>query len=282
MAWPCDEDLAILRPMSPAVTHAPGSFCWFELATTDQHAAKQFYQSVFGWTVHDQAMGPDETYSLFRIDGTDVAAGYTMRREQMDQGVPPNWMIYVLVSNADESAARARQLGATIIVEPFDVMDSGRMSVIQDPTGAMFCIWQAGKHAGTGLTGVHGTVVWADLSTPDPARASEFYAGLFGWKMVAGQSMDPAKPGQYIHIVNGSEFIGGVPPAGHRHPHAPASWVMYFDVADCEATIAAVTSQGGHLRAGPMTQESVRTFAVLSYAQGAVFAIVQTLEGAAA
>ena len=125
-------------------------------------------------------------------------------------------------------------------------------------------------------------MVWADLSTPDPARASEFYAGLFGWKMVAGKSMDPVKPGQYIHIVNGTEFIGGMPPAEHRNPHAPASWVMYFDVADCDATIATVTSQGGHLRAGPMTQEHVRAFAVLSDPQGAVFAIVQTLEGAEA
>ena len=228
--------------MSAVTKHVPGSFCWFELATTDQNAAKQFYQSVFGWKVEDQAIGPSETYSMFRIDGKDVAAGYRIRPEQLTQGVPPHWMIYMMVANADASAAKAKALGAAVIVEPFDVMDHGKMSVIRDPTGAMFCIWQPNTHTGTGLTGAHGTMVWADLSTPDQKRAGEFYSALFGWTMVTGTSMNPAKPGEYYHIMNGSEFIGGVQPAEYRDPHIPAHWLMYFDVANCDKTVARVAS----------------------------------------
>lgn len=265
--------------MSPATTPVPGSFCWFELATSDQAAAKRFYQSVFGWSVEDQPIGPNEMYSLFRIGGKDVAAGYTMRAEQKMQGVPPNWMVYVLVTNADRATARAKQLGATVHSGPFDVMDAGRMSVIQDPAGAMFCIWQPNKNKGVGLRGEHGTAVWTDLSTPDQPRSGKFYSDLFGWKMVDGKSMNPARPGDYYHIVNGADFIGGIQPATDRDPNAPPFWLTYFDVANADATIKQVASLGGKVIMPPMAMGGVRKFAVLADPQGAVFAIVQELGG---
>jgi len=224
-------------------------------------------------------MGPSEMYSLFRIDGKDVAAGYTMRAEQKAQGMPPNWMVYVLVSSVDQAAARAKALGGTVHVAPFDVMDAGRMSVIQDPTGATFCVWQPNKSQGVGLKGVHGTAVWVDLSTPDQAKAGKFYSDLFGWKMTEGKSMKPAKPGDYYHIVNGAEFIGGIQPPEHRDPKAPAAWLTYFDVADADATVKKVSSQCGRVIMPARAMGNVRKFAVVADPQGAVFAIVQSLGG---
>src|SRR5579862_1233984 len=264
--------------MSPAVTLSPGNFCWFELAALDQEAAKKFYQSVFGWSVDDQPMGPTEKYSIFRVDGKDVAAGYTMRAEQRSMGMPPNWAIYVLVADADKVAARAKQLGATIHAEPFDVMDSGRMSVIQDPTGASFCIWQPKKSAGVGLKGEQGTVTWADLSTTDQAKAAKFYGDLFGWKMLGGDNK-PAKPGDYVHIVNGHDYIGGIQPPAHRDPAMPSHWLLYFAVNDADATIKKVSSLGGRTIMPMMTMGEARKYAVLADPQGAVFAIVQELGG---
>ena len=75
-------------------SHAPGQFCWVELATTDQAAARTFYRSLFGWEADEQPMGPGETYTLFRKAGRDVAAGYRLRPDQ--KGVPPSWQVYVL------------------------------------------------------------------------------------------------------------------------------------------------------------------------------------------
>jgi predicted enzyme related to lactoylglutathione lyase len=225
-------------------------------------------------------MGPSETYSLFRIDGKDVAAGYAMRPDQKMQGVPPHWMVYVLVTNADKATARAKQLGATVHSGPFDVMDAGRMSVVQDPAGAMFCIWQPKKSKGVGLRGDHGTAVWVDLSTPDQARSGKFYGDLFGWNMTEGKSMNPARPGDYYHIVNGSEFIGGIQPSTHRDPNTPPFWLTYFGVADADATIKQVASLGGKVIMPAMAMGDVRKFAVLADPQGAVFAIVQELGGA--
>ena len=194
--------------------HPAGSFCWIELATTDQKAAKDFYSSLFGWSPQDSPVGPSEFYTIFKLEGRDAAAGYTLREDQRTHGVPPNWMIYITVDNADQAAAKAKQLGATMVMPPFDVMDLGRMAVIQDPTGAHFCVWQAAKNTGIGIAGVSGSLCWADLSTPDPKRAADFYSALFGWQIMA----DEKDKSGYLHIKNGEHFIGGIPPAAHRPP----------------------------------------------------------------
>ena len=186
----------------PHITPKPGSFCWIELTTTDQKAAKDFYTSLFGWQVEDSPMGPTEYYSIFKLQGQDTAAACTLRPEQ--KGMPPYWGIYMAVENADASAKKAAELGGKICAPPFDVMDHGRMSVIQDPTGTTFCIWQPMKNKGIGIAGEDGTLCWADLSTTDPGTASKFYEGLFGWKISAGEHDTSG----YQHIENGKEMIG--------------------------------------------------------------------------
>jgi len=128
----------------PHITPKPGSFCWIELTTTDQAAAKNFYSSLFGWKPDDSPMGPDSYYTIFKLDGRDAAAACTFQKEQ--QGMPPYWGIYMAVESADASADKAKTVRRKICAPPFDVMDYGRMAVIQDPTGATFCIWQPMKN----------------------------------------------------------------------------------------------------------------------------------------
>ena len=257
--------------MPPIEKHRPGAFCWIELATTDQSAAKSFYGKLFGWGVNDFPMGPNDFYSMFQLEGRDTAAAYTLRPEQRSQGVPAHWMIYVAVESADTTANRAAELGGKVLASPFDVHDVGRMAVLQDPTGASFSVWQAKQHQGTGIAGVDGTLCWADLSTPDQQRASLFYSDLFGWKMVKGEK----DPSDYLHIVNGEEFIGGIPPATHRNPQAPPHWLAYFTVSDCDAAAAKAKQLGATFYLAPMTMENVGRFAVLADPQGGVFAIFQ-------
>jgi len=157
-----------------------GTFCWAELSTNDQHAAKAFYSKIFGWTPVDLPIGPDQFYTMFQLQQREVGAAATLSQDQREQGVAPHWMLYVAVESADATAAKAESLGAGILVRPFDVFDAGRMAVIQDPTGAIFSIWQAKTSIGIRLTGVHGTFCWADLATRDQAAAEAFYRSLFG------------------------------------------------------------------------------------------------------
>jgi uncharacterized protein len=251
--------------------HPAGSFCWVELATTDQNAAKDFYTALFGWAVVDSPMGPDDFYSMFKLHGRDTGAAYTMRKEQRAQGVPPHWMLYVSVDNADQAVAKAAQAGGTVLAPAFDVMEVGRMAVLQDPTGAIFSLWQPKSHQGITITG-DNTFCWADLSTPNPERASKFYAGLFGWQMMT----DPKDPSGYIHIKNGEHFIGGVPPATHRNPNAPPHWLLYFQVGDVEAATAKAAQLGGKVLMPARKMEGVGTWSIVADPQGAVFALFKS------
>lgn len=260
--------------MSYIEKHPAGSFCWIELATTDQAAAKSFYGSLFGWTANDNPMGPGEVYTIFQLQGRDAAAGYTLRPEQRQQGVPPNWTVYIEVANADAAVTRARELGGTVLMGAFDVMDKGRMAVLQDPTGAVFCVWQSLSHSGIGIMGEDGTLSWADLSTPDPQRASKFYAGLFGWEIVTGEE-DPEH--DYLHIKNGEHFIGGIPPARDRQPGVPPHWLVYFHTTDCDAFAGKAKSLGANFYLPPTTMENVGRMAVVADPQGAVFALFQPM-----
>ena len=168
-----------------------GTFCWAELGTNDQPGAKAFYGNLLGWTAVDFPVGPDQFYTMFQIDERQVGAAYTLRPDQVEHGVGPHWMLYVAVENADVTTAKAESLGAKVLAPPFDVFDAGRMAVLVDPTGAAFSIWQAHKQIGFGVTGVPGTVCWADLTTPDPNAATNFYRSLFGWEISPGVISQP-------------------------------------------------------------------------------------------
>lgn len=251
--------------------HAPGSFCWLELATTDQAAAKNFYTSLFGWTVTEFPMGPGAIYTIFNLEGRNTGAAFAITEDM--KGMPPNWMLYMATANADETAAKAAAAGGGVIKPAFNVMDAGRMAVLRNPIGACFAVWQPVTHPGFGIQGVPGTLCWADLSTPDPGAAAPFYKAVFGWEITPGEHDDSG----YLHIKNGESFIGGILPAKYRNPNAPAHWMSYIYVADCDASAAQAKELGARLYMEPNTIEKVGRMAIVADPQGAVFAIFQPI-----
>lgn len=250
--------------------HAPGGFSWMELGTTDQNAAKQFYGSLLGWTSTDSPMGPNAYYTMFQLEGRNVAGGYTLMPDQVANHIPPHWMLYIAVTSADEAAKRAAELGGRVMAGPFDVFTYGRMAIIADPTGAVFGVWEPKTHTGIGIARQPGTLCWADLSTPDAAAAAGFYSGLFGYTFPPGE-------GGYLHIQNGEHFIGGIPPAAHRQPNSPPHWLLYLQVEDCDASAAKAKELGASVYVPPMTMEGIGRWAVLADPQGAVFSLFQPL-----
>jgi predicted enzyme related to lactoylglutathione lyase len=182
-------------------------------------------------------------------------------------------LIYIAVESADDAASRVAPLGGKLLRPPFDVYDVGRMAVVQDPTGAVFALWQPKKHTGMGISGVPGTLCWADVMTPDPARAKEFYTGLFSWRITASEN----DPSGYLHIANGENFIGGIPPAEFLGPNVPPHWLVYFLVSNCDETAAKANELGAKTYLAPTTMENVGRWAVLADPQGAVFALYQAL-----
>jgi predicted enzyme related to lactoylglutathione lyase len=162
-------------------SYPAGTFCWADLGTTEGPDAKTFYTALFGWDAEDLPAGDDGVYTMFRRDGRDVAALYEMGADERGQ-LPAHWSSYVSVEDLDAVAQRGTELGAAVVAEPFDVMDSGRMAVLRDPGGAHVHLWQPGRHVGAGRVNETGCMVWNELATPDVAAALAFYRELLGWE----------------------------------------------------------------------------------------------------
>src|SRR5215203_1632661 len=257
--------------MQEVPDYKPGTFCWVELGTSDGEAAKKFYTQLFGWDYVDHPMGPGMVYTMLTLQGKDVAALYTLMPDMVAQGIPPNWLSYVSVTNVDETAAKAKAAGATLMKEPFDVMTLGRMAVVQDPTGAVFALWQAKDNKGAAIYNVPGSLVWNELGTTDTDKAGDFYSDVFGWT----KQGFPGSPIEYTVFNNGDRGAGGMykitPEMGPIPPH----WLIYFAVEDCDATVQKATELGARAMKPAEDIPGVGRFAILLDPQGAAFAVLK-------
>lgn len=248
--------------MGERTSYAPGTFSWTDLATSDAAGAKSFYTALFGWEYEDTPIGDGQFYSMAIRDGRQVAA-----LSEADQ--PPHWNCYVTVVSADEATTRAGEHGANVMVEPFEVMDVGRMSVIADPTGAALCLWEARTNIGAELVNTPGAMTWNDLITPDPDAAADFYGRLFGWT-----TEEIPGAGGYRTIKNGERMNGGLMPLDPQQmgPDTPPNWMPYFGHEDVERVVGEIDTLGGRLYNGPMHMPR-GTIAILADPQGAAFAV---------
>ena len=259
--------------MAEFTSHTPGTFSWPELATTDQQAAVAFYRALFGWEVNETPIGPTEVYSTLQMRGKPVGAACTLRPEERQMGVPPHWNAYVTVANADEAVKKAESLGAKVFAPPFDVMDFGRMAVLQDPAGAVFQVWQPNTHIGAMILNEPGTLCWTELNTRDTKAAEAFYTNLFGW---TPKHSAPGSPMEYTEFNNGGQpSIGMLPMNEHMPEHVPSYWMPYFQVADADAGLAKVKELGGSVMMGPTDIPKTGRFVIANDPQGAMFALFQ-------
>jgi predicted enzyme related to lactoylglutathione lyase len=214
--------------MGERTNYTAGTFCWTDLSTTDQQAAESFYSGLFGWSTSDMPAGDGALYTIASLDGKPVAAIAAQPQAQRDAGAPPAWNSYVSVASADAALARAKELGATVHAEAFDVMEAGRMGVIQDPQGAHVIVWEPKQMIGASLVNVAGALTWNDLAAPDLDAAGRFYSALFDW------TIEPA-PGTDMpyHVIKNSDgrnnggihpvMPPGTPPPAGRSTLAPTT-----------------------------------------------------------
>lgn len=259
----------------PTVTpHAPGTFNWPELATTDQSAAKKFYSALFDWEAADQDMGPNSIYTIFKNGGRDAAALYTLEPAMREAGVPPHWGTYISVENADATAEKAKALGGTIVAGPFDVMTHGRMVVITDPQGATFSAWQAIGHAGVQVVAEPSSLAWTQLNSKDPSGSKAFYTALIGWSAKDDAMSAEMGGGHYTTWMKSDGPAGGMMAMPTVAP-APSHWMPYFAVADVDAAHAKAASLGALTFVPPADIPGTGRFAVVADPQGAAFAIIK-------
>ncbi|MHB8466172.1 MAG: VOC family protein [Acidimicrobiales bacterium] len=246
-------------------TYAHGIPSWVDLGTSDIPGAIEFYGGLFGWTA---TMGPPEAggYAIAELRGKPVAG----LGPQQNPG-PPVWASYVNVDDADAVAALVKANGGTLFMDPFDVMDVGRMTVFADPSGAVLGIWQPKTHKGAGIVNEAGTLSWNELVTTDVPAATAFYAAVFGW----GSETHGEPPMAYTEFKLGGRSIAGMMQKPPMMPaEVPPHWGVYFAVDDTDAAVAKVNALGGATVMPPMDIEPGR-FAVVSDPAGATFNVIK-------
>ena len=258
--------------MPEFTSYTPGTPCWTDVTSTDLARSVEFYGALFGWQA-DVAPQPEAGgYTMFSLNGKYVAAGSPPQQE----GIPSHWTTYIASDDVDTTAAKIREAAGTVLVEPFDVFDSGRMAVGQDPTGAIFGVWQAGNHIGAQLANEPGTMNWNECQTRDAKAAAAFYEAVFG---VEVKQFLPAEGRPPYHVINvDGRGVAGIFEINEQMGDVPPNWSTIFAVADHDATVAQAKELGGSALMQGLDLPEIGRLAVLRDPAGAVFQVLQPPE----
>lgn len=245
--------------MPELTAYVPGTPCWVDVSSDDVEAAAGFYSSLFGW---DTMVMPDGGgYTMFLQDGKAVAAAGVNQ-----SGGPASWSTYIATADADRTAVMIAAAGGSLMLEPFDVLDAGRMAFATDPQDTPFGIWQGTGHVGAQLVNEPVAYCWAELRTTDILASQTFYTMVFGWI--------PQAVGDDPGFVYRMQQNDGRVVAGIFETDAMPGWSVYFAVEDTDATVAkAAELEARTVR--PAEDTPYGRTATLADPTGATFAVIR-------
>jgi uncharacterized protein len=268
--------------MSERDGYQTGVPCWVDTWQPDADVAVSFYTQLFGWEADDtMPAGVNGKHYMCRLRGRDVAAVASRPQE-----APPvtAWNTYVWVEDAERTAEQATASGGSVLKEPFDALDGGRIAILADPAGAALGIWQPGAHKGAQLVNEPGAWAMSALNTPDPEGAKRFYREVFGWDTA---SFDAG--GAEITMWTVPGYVGGepqqpvprdvvatmLPPSGNGE--TPPHWSVDFWIGNVDEAATKVRELGGRVLAEPydIPGAGLRQGAFAD-PQGATFSLTQT------
>jgi uncharacterized protein len=264
--------------MSERDGFAHGVPCWVDTWQPDADAAMSFYTQVFNWEAEDTMPdGVEGTHYMCRLRGRDVAA-----IASRPEGAPDvtAWTTYVWVDDVDTTVAKARDAGGSILVEPFDALDGGRIAVIADPAGAALGVWAPGDHQGAQLVNEPSAYAMSALMTNDFDGSKRFYCDVFGW---GTETFEMGEDEMVMWLVDG--YVGGEPQQPVRRDvvatmlpdgDAPPHWDVDFWIADVDAAAEKVKELGGQVLTEPydIPGTGLRQ-GVFADPQGATFSLTQ-------
>lgn len=255
--------------MADAKTFVVNAPAWIDLSTKDPAAARDYYSKLFGWKAEPEKDPQAGGYAIARLGGQDVAGIGGLQ----DPNAPSAWMVYIGTRDADATAKKVEAAGGKVVAPPFEVMDVGRMAVLQDPTGAIISIWQPQTMNGFGVHGKPNSYSWTELHTRGLDSAKRFYNKVFGW----GEKVSPIGEGQGDYtefLVDGQSIAGAMPQEGREPDEAPPYWMIYFEVADLDKAHKKAVDLGGTEMVAPAPYPGGR-FSIVGDPQGAMFGMIQ-------
>ena len=215
-------------------------------------------------------------YSLSVKDGSYTSAITTQQGQEKEMGVPPHWNVYLTVGDVDAVTASVAVHGGSVLADPFDVFDFGRMSVINDPTGAMLALWQPLNHIGAGVKYEPGSLEWCELLTLDTDTAVEFYSKLLGVEVML-RGMPDGTDYTVMHTEDVPAFGIMAMPDNLREMQMPSHWSIYFNVDDVDDATRQATANGAQIALAPTDVQDTARIAVLLDPQGAAFGLMKTV-----
>jgi hypothetical protein len=250
-------------------------FCWYELMTNDAAAAGRFYSDVVGWKA-EKAQG-EMPYTMFLTPaGPPVGGMMGISPEMAQQGARPGWVGYVAVDDLEASTAKVTELGGTVHRPPAEIPGVGRFSVVADPFGAVFMLFQAAAGYTMPADGEGpGFIAWRELMAGDLEPAWAFYSALLGWTKDTDHDMGPM--GAYrLFKTGGDNAAGGMMT---KPAELPASfWTYYFTVDGVRSATDRLTGAGGKVMNGPMQVPGGDWVVQAMDPQGAMFALFSKTE----
>jgi predicted enzyme related to lactoylglutathione lyase len=255
--------------------------CWVDTWQPDADAAVDFYKAIFGWEAEDTM--PESVsgkHYMCRLGGKDVAA-VASRPEEAPSVTA--WTTYVWVDDVDGTIAKVTGAGGSVVKEPFDALDGGRIAIVADPAGAAIGIWQPGAHKGAELVNEPSAWAMSRLSTDDIEGAKRFYGEVFGWESETFGTRDaemtlwkvPGYVGGRPEQPVARDVVAAMGPAG-ENDDAPPHWGVDFWIADVDEAAARTADAGGRVLAGPYDIPEVgMRRAELIDPQGASLAVTQ-------
>ncbi|MGI8814115.1 MAG: VOC family protein [Pseudonocardia sp.] len=245
-----------------------GTPCWVDVAVPNVAEATKFYGPVLGWTFHDTG----EEFGGYTIcmAGEHTAAG--IGKIQMD-GQPAAWTVYLASDDADATAKLISENGGSVVIEPMDIPEIGRMAIAADPTGGVFGVWQSNPMNGIVVYNEPGGLVWEDAKLADADAGKRFYTALFGYSYAP---IEGAPDDYGTFQLDGGDPLGGMGGMMGAPEGTPSHWQPYFGVADVDAAVATAQSSGGTVIMPAMDTPYGR-MATVADPFGAVFAVHQEL-----
>ena len=122
------------------LVNTPGAMSWNQLSTRDVEKVSEFYSNLLGWQINK-----DEQQNYYYILNKGRMNGGVMPMDENFGEMPSAWATYFSVADIDATAAKAQDLGGTLIMPVMDAGGNGRLAVIADPTGAVCTFIQLPK-----------------------------------------------------------------------------------------------------------------------------------------
>lgn len=264
---------AELPPLSPAPTgrHLPGKFVWADLYAVNPITAARFYRDLFSWNVEIVGTG-DDAYRVLK-NGDRPVAGIVARAKSQRAagGASARWIGYISAADVNASAAKARELGGSVILPPADVPARGRQALIADPEGAYVGLLASASGDPDDRLAETGDWIYARLFSRKVEGAAGFYQKFAGYDVAE----NTASPIEGDVLLSSRGFArAGIVPLPPRSNSRPA-WIGFIRVKDVASSTSFAVTLGGRVLIPPQFDVLGGRVAVLTDPEGAAFGIFE-------